>query len=462
LFWFITVSLVLALLGIAGPVATERASLPPPPLQRPDFTSAVAPLLHASCAVCHRPGGQAPFALLSYDDARAHAEEIRSAVSSRRMPPWSAMAASGYPDLLHDPRLTGRQMSTIVSWIDAGTPAGNISKPAFPPSFPASWMLGVPDLTLSLPRAMSLPPDTSARVFNVVLYMNFPTDRWITAIDYQPSSHGLLSHAVIFAAPAALNVDDEDVLPGFAGLAATGTGASIGQRLAEVDRSLEPMGVWTPYARVWPAPDRTALRLPKGTNLVIQFHARPTDTGAIEDGTVAVYFSKTAPETSLTSLQVPSSLGIVAGLDIPAGEPRAVFKEELTLPIDVMVFGARGHAHELGKDLKLTARLPNGSLRGLLWIDRWDTRWQQSYYFAAPIKLPKGTKIQVEIAYDNSPANSRNPSSPPRRVVWGPGLGAEVSAMDLIIATPAPADATVLASARTARFREQLLKTILK
>jgi mono/diheme cytochrome c family protein len=447
-------SLALALLGIAGP-----APLPP---QRPDFTSAVAPLLHAHCIACHRPGGEAPFPLLSYDDARARAEDIRSAVRSRRMPPWSAMSASGYPDLLHDPRLSAREIATIVSWIDAGTPAGNLSKPAVPPAFPASWALGLPDLTLSLPRAVSLPPDTSARAFNVVLYMNFPADRWITAIDYQPSSRDLLNHAVIFAAPAAMNIDAEDVLPGFAGLTAAGTGASLGQRLAEVDRSLESIGVWTPYARVWPAPDRSAIRLPKGTNLVMQFHARPTDTGAIEDGTVAIYFSKTAPVTSLTSLQVPSSLGIVAGLDIPAGQPRALFRDELTLPIDVTAFGARGHAHELGRDLKLTARLPNGSVRGLLWIDRWETRWQQSYYFAAPIKLPKGTKIQVEITYDNSPDNPRNPSSPPRRVLWGPRLGDEVSAMDLIIATPDQADAAALASARTARFREQLLKTIAK
>jgi hypothetical protein len=259
-----------------------------------------------------------------------------------------------------------------------------------------------------------------------------------------------------------MNIDADDVLPGFAGLSATGTGASLGQRLAEVDRSVEPIAVWTPESRVWPAPDRTAFRLPKNTNLVIQFHARPTDTGAIEDGTMAIYFLKGAGDTSLSTLQVPSSLGIVAGLDIPAGQAHVVFKDELTLPIDVTAFGARGHAHELGRDLKLTARLPNGSVKGLLWIDRWDTRWQQSYYFKSPIKLPKGTKIQVEITYDNSAANPRNPSSPPRRVAWGPRLSDEVGAMDLIIETPSPADAFTLAAARTARFREQLLKTIAK
>ena len=156
------------------------------------------------------------------------------------------------------------------------------------------------------------------------------------------------------------------------------------------------------------------------------------------------------------------NMGIVAGLDIPAGVPRVVFKDELTLPIDVTAVGARGHAHELGRDLKLTARLPNGSVRGLLWIDRWDTRWQQSYYFTGPIKLPKGTKIQVEITYDNSPANPRNPSSPPRRVVWGPRLERGSGGDGSDHRNAVTADAALLATARTARFREQLLKTIAK
>ena len=35
------------------------------------FTRDVAPILHARCVVCHRPGEVAPMALLTYDDVAA-------------------------------------------------------------------------------------------------------------------------------------------------------------------------------------------------------------------------------------------------------------------------------------------------------------------------------------------------------------------------------------------------------
>jgi hypothetical protein len=35
------------------------------------------------------------------------------------------------------------------------------------------------------------------------------------------------------------------------------------------------------------------------------------------------------------------------------------------------------------------------------------------------VPLPKGTRIDIHIAYDNSADNPRNPSSPPKRVYWG-------------------------------------------
>ena len=214
-----------------------------------------------------------------------------------------------------------------------------------------------------------IPADPAARVINVVLYMNFAIDRWITGIDYQPTSRDLLSHAVVFAAPATMPIDDEDVLPGFAGLVGVPSGTNIGDQLSAVNRSLETLGVWTPAGRVSSTPEGTALRLPKGHNIVLQFNVRPTDTGAIEDGTVAIYFSKTQPASPLTPVQVPASFGIAAGIDLPAGEPRVVVKDEFTLPIETIAFGARGHAHDLARDLKMTARLPNGSLRGLA-VDR--------------------------------------------------------------------------------------------
>ena len=83
------------------------------------------------------------------------------------------------------------------------------------------------------------------------------------------------------------------------------------------------------------------------------------------------------------------------GIDIPAGQARYTINDSFVLPVDVEAFGARGHAHYLAKEMKMTATLPDGSVKGLLWIGDWDFGWQDSYFYKSPFTLPKGTRIDV-------------------------------------------------------------------
>ena len=452
-------AIALAIIGLAfgfdrTPIATAETQ------RRPDFASDVAPLLYAHCTTCHRPDTPSTFPLVSYDDARSRGKEIADAVASRRMPPWLAVSASGYVSLHGERRLQAKEITTIQNWIAAEMPSGDLKRAPWPPALPMGWTLGVPNLTMTFPRPMSMPPSSQDLTFNVVFDLNFPEDRWITGIDYRPSSSALLSHARFFALPASMVLGDEDVLPGFAGLPDGASPGKVSDELTAVDRALTPLAVWTPGVTPRTAPDGLAVRLPKGTNLVMQVTARASDTGAIEDGQIALYFTTARQTTPLTSLAVPSSLGIAAGIDLPPGAAKVVVKETFTLPIDVVAYGARGHAHELGRDLKMTATLPNRSIRGLLWIDRWDPRWQETFYFSEPVRLRKGTTLNVEITYDNSDGNPRQRSKPPRRVTWGPRLSDEVGGIELLIAVAPAADAAALAEARTAHFRRQLLRTV--
>jgi dipeptidyl aminopeptidase/acylaminoacyl peptidase len=83
------------------------------------------------------------------------------------------------------------------------------------------------------------------------------------------------------------------------------------------------------------------------------------------------------------------------------------------------VYSAIAHAHYLARDMKATATLPDGSSQPLLWINDWDFNWQDSYVYKQPVALPKGTRIDVTISYDNTADNPRNPINPPRRALWG-------------------------------------------
>lgn len=119
------------------------------------------------------------------------------------------------------------------------------------------------------------------------------------------------------------------------------------------------------------------------------------------------------------SLDVPSLFGAGAGIDIAAGNARFTIQDSFVLPADVRVYSVNAHAHYIAREMKATATLPDGSTRGLIWIDKWDFNWQDSYVYRQPMALPKGTRVDVAIAYDNSTNNPRNPVSPPRRVVFG-------------------------------------------
>ncbi len=75
--------------------------------------------------------------------------------------------------------------------------------------------------------------------------------------------------------------------------------------------------------------------------------------------------------------------------------------------------------HLLGREMKVTEHLPDGTKQPLLRIDDWDFEWQILYYFKRPVLLPSGTRIEAECVYDNSADNPRNRSSPPRMVTSG-------------------------------------------
>jgi Flp pilus assembly protein TadD len=106
-------------------------------------------------------------------------------------------------------------------------------------------------------------------------------------------------------------------------------------------------------------------------------------------------------------------------LDIPPGSTTFAVTDHLVLPVDAQVLGIYPHAHYLGKRVEAWATLPDGSRRWLIRIDDWDINWQAVYMYRQPIALPKGTRLDMRITYDNSAANPRNPNHPPKRVRGG-------------------------------------------
>jgi hypothetical protein len=194
----------------------------------------------------------------------------------------------------------------------------------------------------------------------------------------------------------------------------------------------------------------------------VQLHLHPSGKAEQENGQLAIYFAKTPPAKSLTGIQVPPMFGFAMGIDIRPGENRYVIKDSFELPVGVEAFGTRGHAHYLAREMKMTAVLPDGTTKGLLWIKDWDFGWQDSYFYKTPFTLPKGTRIDTEIVYDNSDRNPRNPSSPPKEVRWGRGSLDEMGSMTLLVAAPGGADNETLRAAQAQHFRQQLVERAMR
>src|SRR5215831_2237809 len=66
------------------------------------FTKNVAPILQQKCQVCHQPNSIAPMSLLTYQDTKDYADEIREYVSNRVMPPWHIDRTVGIHDFKND------------------------------------------------------------------------------------------------------------------------------------------------------------------------------------------------------------------------------------------------------------------------------------------------------------------------------------------------------------------------
>ena len=124
------------------------------------------------------------------------------------------------------------------------------------------------------------------------------------------------------------------------------------------------------------------------------------------------------------------------------------------LPVDVQAFSVGAHAHYLGKQMRLTATLPNGDVKTLLRIDDWDFSWQERYRFADFVALRKGTRLDAEISYDNTSANKRNPNRPPVRVTWGEESNDEMGSIGLQVVAASPGELPQLRQAFLAHVRQ--------
>jgi len=392
----------LALDLTAGP----QGSTAPVQKSQVTFSRDIAPIIFQNCSRCHRPGESGPFPLLTYDDVRKHAKQIEVVTRTGYMPPW-------LPDpqparFADEARLSPEQISAIAKWVEEGAPEGNPRDVPPQPKFVEGWQLGTPDLVLKARQPFILPAGGSDMYWNFILPVPIDRTRWVKAVEIRPGDKRFVHHANILV-DRQRNSRAREKEPG-AGFE--------GMELKIESETFDPDShflFWKPGTVPYEEPQGMALRLDKGTDLVLNVHLQPSGRAETIQPTIGIYFTD-QPATKFPMLLQLQNDG---KLNIPAGARNFVVTDELTLPIDLDVLAIYPHAHYLGKDLRAIAILPGGTKKTLIHIPDWNLNWQAVYRYSQPVFLPKGTTVSLRYVYDNSDDNPQNPNHPPQRVKGG-------------------------------------------
>jgi len=392
----------LSLALVLGASAHRRSTSPPPVT----FNRDIAPIVFQYCSPCHRPGETAPFSLLNYQDTAKFAAQIAVITRRRIMPPW--LPAPSDLKFSGELRLSDEQIALFQAWADEGLPEGDPRDLPSPPQFTPGWQLGKPDVVLRARKPYQLSARGADNYWNFIFPTDFKTTRWVRAIEIRPGEKRVVHHAnILIDRLHSSRTQEKHPGDGFPGM-----------ELRIESESFDPdshIFFWKPGSLPHVEPEGLALRLDPGDDLVLNTHLQPSGKLETIEPSIGIYF------TDKPATQFPMLLELQndKALDIPPDDANFEVTEDFLLPTEIALLAIYPHAHYLGKDLLVVARLPDGSSKTLIHIARWDLNWQAVFYYDSAVILPAETRISMRYIYDNSAANTANPFHPPQRVQGG-------------------------------------------
>jgi hypothetical protein len=393
-------------LGILG-AAIATAALMSPRIAAaadatPTFTKDIAPIFQDKCEACHRPDSIAPMSLVTYEDARPWARSIRTRVEAHQMPPWSIDKTVGVQEFKNDRSLSDAQVATIVKWIDAGAPKGDMKDMPKPVQWPddQGWNFArqfgqkEPDLILkSSPWTQKAGANDTW--WRPVVATGLTEPRWVRAIEIRPGT--VKGRKITHHAIARLQQEETD---------------SLAQNDADVNGNAQP-GTFMEWAVGKQGeimrPNSGKLMLP-GSKIYWDIHYSNGGEDITDNVELGIYFYPKGQEPKYRQVLHLMGATNAGGVDIP---PNTVKSTEgfFVLKENARIESFQPHMHLRGKAMQMSAILPTGQVQVLSYVSNFNFNWMTSYLYAddaAPM-LPKGTILKIEAWHDNTPANKNNP-----------------------------------------------------
>ncbi len=366
--------------------------------EAPDYAVDVAPIIRDNCTECHRRGGVGPFAMDSYIMLLGWSPMIREVVLNKRMPPAQVDPEYGRSKMAR--YLSDEEIKTLVTWIDARAPRGNVAED--PLEIHAAqlaaanefeWQLGEPDRVVVGP-SNAIPSTGVMDYIYEDVALDFDGDQWLRAIETRPGDESVLHHLMVFVtAPDEDFWGEERELPVVSRRFVEGY-APGPHRLIEFDEG-------------------TGVLIPQGHKLSLQFHYVTNGQSTVDETELGLYFA--APDDSLVERR---ALAVGAHFELPADVANFPLTAETEIETDIIVTGVRARMSYRGKKMRFVSVDPNGGERILFSVPAYNYGWQPHYLFDEPFAIAAGSRLRVEGALDNSLSNPTNPD-PSRTVAWG-------------------------------------------
>ena len=373
------------LIGLAAPASAGNEAAV-------TYFKDVVPIIQDNCQTCHRPSGYnisglvAPMSFMTYEETRPWARAIARKVESREMPPWFASGPKGVFE--NERGLTDAEIDTIVTWVDAGAPAGDRTvappAPVWAEELHDGWSHGTPDFVVRMEEPFLVPDDAydinisfDARIPEDVL----PDDVWVRGWELRTGAEGPgVHHMCAFARP-----EDGKVVTG-----ANKSAVALGGLLSCVAEGAESGML----------PDGYGLLLQKGSvvNFNMHFNKEPGPGTSFTSRAEVGFFVEERP---VVHEVITDTLGN-NGFEIPPNHPNYRIGMARTIEKDILVLNYWPHAHLRAIAARYTAFYPDGSEELLLDVPRYDQSWQVTYKYREPKLLPKGTRIEASFWYDST------------------------------------------------------------
>lgn len=381
---------------------SQERSSQDPEAHRDSLQPLVEAIVRRNCQSCHNSEGSAPFALETREQLQSHAATIGEVIAAGKMPPWRPVNSAGR--FLNDFSLTPLERDRIIAWAGSASTDVDVAPAAATLPSPIKWRLGEPK-AMERAKATSATPNEQG-YWTATIDLNNRTYLRVRAIEVRTGAGSPMQQAwIVLDQPAALSTPETPVVnhprPILSFLESTTQRLSWARRPGEsrplkertarllMTRDLQPIGLFSADSPAMMLSHDTAWIFPPDSKLHVGWRSalqmRPSLEGqALEIG---IHLVPKETETNLVPRMV-----VLRG-KARDGIGGRVTRDEFVAPVPLSIESVAVHGSFRTRDSHVDVVRRDGRINSLLWIDRYDPRWETTYQLATSERLPQGGRL---------------------------------------------------------------------